>query len=229
LVNVDFADVSRVMRNSGRAHMAVATAEGEDRALQAAQASLESPLLDHNQIAGAKNILLNISVDKAENLIYQEVIEILNFIQAHASIKLEDGSVHTATIIWGTSEKPSLGDALELVVVATGFEEMPVTMPLPEPVVLPASAKQPAVELEPIKPIQPKQTQRPIETVVLGAPSNRYKNIESTLNSPSYVRRQAQLAQVVSQGSTPRKEVLQNETPQEKVQSQPGLFESNNQ
>lgn len=229
LVNVDFADVSRVMRNSGRAHMAVAVAEGENRAEQAALASLQSPLLDHNQIAGAKNILLNISVDKAENLIYQEVIEILNFIQAHASIKLEDGSVHTATIIWGTSEKPSLGDALELVVVATGFEEMPVTMPLPEPVVLPASAKQPAVELEPIKPIQPKQTQRPIETVVLGAPSNRYKNIESTLNSPSYVRRQAQLAQVVSQGSTPRKEVLQNETPQEKVQSQPGLFESNNQ
>ncbi|MBQ8470728.1 MAG: cell division protein FtsZ, partial [Alistipes sp.] len=82
LVNVDFADVSRVMRNSGRAHMAVALAEGEDRALQAAQASLESPLLDHNQIAGAKNILLNISVDKAENLSYQEVIEILNFIQA---------------------------------------------------------------------------------------------------------------------------------------------------
>ena len=103
LVNVDFADVSRVMRNSGRAHMAVALAEGEDRALQAAQASLESPLLDHNQIAGAKNILLNISVDKAENLIYQEVIEILNFIQAHASVKQADGSVHTANIIWGTS------------------------------------------------------------------------------------------------------------------------------
>ena len=210
LVNVDFADVSRVMRNSGRAHMAVATAEGEDRALQAAQASLESPLLDHNQIAGAKNILLNISVDKAENLIYQEVIEILNFIQAHASIKQEDGSVHTANIIWGTSEKPSLGDALELVVVATGFEEITPSASalIPEPVMTPVSVKQPTPELEPIKPMAPKQPQRPQETVVLGAPSNRYKNIETRLAQPAY---QSRHAKFIVQTPSARKEVLRDE------------------
>lgn len=226
LVNVDFADVSRVMRNSGRAHMAVATAEGEDRALQAAQASLESPLLDHNQIAGAKNILLNISVDKAENLIYQEVIEILNFIQAHASIKQEDGSVHTANIIWGTSEKPSLGDALELVVVATGFEEITPSASalIPEPVMTPVSVKQPTPELEPIKPMAPKQPQRPQETVVLGAPSNRYKNIETRLAQPAY---QSRHAKFIVQTPSARKEVLRDEVAEqaaEQKEQEQGLF-----
>ena len=77
LVNVDFADVSKVMHDSGRAHMAVATAEGENRAEAAAEASLHSPLLDHNQISGAKDILLNISVANAEQLMYDEVLRIL--------------------------------------------------------------------------------------------------------------------------------------------------------
>lgn len=210
LVNVDFADVSRVMRNSGRAHMAVATAEGEERALEAARASLQSPLLDHNQIAGAKNILLNISVDNTEDLIYQEVIEILNFIQAHASVKREDGSIHTANIIWGTSEKPSLGDALELVVVATGFEESTAAASalIPEPVAEPVSVKQPAPELEPIKPVQPRPQQRPQETVVLGAPSHRYKNIDVRLAKPAY---QARNAKFIVQASSARKEVLREE------------------
>ena len=54
MVNVDFADVSKVMRDSGRAHMSVATAEGEHRAAEVARASLESPLLDHTLISGAK-------------------------------------------------------------------------------------------------------------------------------------------------------------------------------
>ena len=226
LVNVDFADVSRVMRNSGRAHMAVAVAEGEDRARVAAEQSLRSPLLDHNQIAGAKNILLNISVDKAENLIYQEVIEILNFIQAHASIKQEDGSVHTANIIWGTSEKPSLGDALELVVVATGFEEITPSASalIPEPVMTPVSVKQPTPELEPIKPMVPKQPQRPQETVVLGAPSNRYKNIETRLAQPAY---QSRHAKFIVQTPSARKEVLRDEVAEqaaEQKEQEQGLF-----
>lgn len=207
LVNVDFADVSRVMRNSGRAHMAVAVAEGEDRAQQAAEASLQSPLLDHNQIAGAKNILLNISVDKAENLIYQEVIEILNFIQAHASVKAADGTIHTANLIWGTSEKPSLGDQLELVVVATGFEEENIR--LSDAAVTPvAPIVQPKPELEPIKPVQPKS--EPQGPVVLGAPSKRYGNMANVLNKPAYQSRNAKFI-VQAAGSRKEKEVLRDE------------------
>ena len=122
LVNVDFADVSKVMRDSGRAHMSVATAEGDNRAEAVAEASLHSPLLDHNLISGARNILLNISVANAEELMYEEVVRILEYIQAHASVEDESGNIHNANIIWGTSEKPQLGNAIELVVVATGFE-----------------------------------------------------------------------------------------------------------
>ena len=65
------------MRNSGRAHMAVATADGDMRAVAVAEASLRSPLLDHNLISGAKNILLNISVSDADALMYEEVVQIL--------------------------------------------------------------------------------------------------------------------------------------------------------
>ncbi|MEI3572429.1 MAG: cell division protein FtsZ [Alistipes putredinis] len=91
LVNVDFADVSKVMRDSGRAHMSVATAEGDNRAEAVAEASLHSPLLDHNLISGARNILLNISVANAEELMYEEVVRILEYIQAHASVEDESG------------------------------------------------------------------------------------------------------------------------------------------
>ena len=88
-----------------------------------AEASLHSPLLDHNLISGARNILLNISVANAEELMYEEVVRILEYIQAHASVEDESGNIHNANIIWGTSEKPQLGNAIELVVVATGFEK----------------------------------------------------------------------------------------------------------
>ena len=93
LVNVDFADVSKVMRDSGRAHMAVATAEGDNRAEAVAEASLRSPLLDHNLISGAKNILLNISVSNADALMYEEVVRILEYIQSHASVQDERGVI----------------------------------------------------------------------------------------------------------------------------------------
>uniref|UniRef100_UPI00307EB517 cell division protein FtsZ n=1 Tax=Alistipes shahii TaxID=328814 RepID=UPI00307EB517 len=97
LVNVDFADVSKVMRNSGRAHMAVATADGDKRAEAVAEASLRSPLLDHNLISGAKNILLNISVSDADALMYEEVVQILEYIQAHASVQDDNGVLDTRT------------------------------------------------------------------------------------------------------------------------------------
>lgn len=162
LVNVDFADVSKVMRNSGRAHMAVATADGDKRAEAVAEASLRSPLLDHNLISGAKNILLNISVSDADALMYEEVVQILEYIQAHASVQDDNGVIHNANIIWGTSEKPQLGNFIELVVVATGFEgdAQPGVM---KQIIPPVRTVEPAVKetsaaapvLEPIKPLPP--------------------------------------------------------------------------
>lgn len=212
LVNVDFADVSKVMRDSGRAHMAVATAEGDNRAETVAEASLRSPLLDHNLISGAKNILLNISVANAEELMYEEVVRILEYIQSHASVQDDDGVIHNANIIWGTSEKPQLNNSLELVVVATGFEgeNTPGVMKqiIPPVKTVEPVKEQPAVVsvLEPIKPLPPKVRQP--EQVMLGAKSNRYSNIEMLLNKPAYQSRNSKFVVQMPGG---RKEVLREE------------------
>ena len=227
LVNVDFADVSKVMRDSGRAHMAVATAEGDNRAETAAEASLRSPLLDHNLISGAKNILLNISVSNADSLMYEEVVRILEYIQAHASVQDDNGVIHNANIIWGTSEKPQLGNAIELVVVATGFSG-DASVDVMKQIIPPARITDPVKEpvapvLEPIKPVAPPQ--RPPEQGMLGAKSTRYNNIELLLAKPAYQSRNSKFIVQMPGG---RKEVLreESENSQQAADSQGGsLFD----
>ena len=227
LVNVDFAEVSKVMRDSGRAHMAVATAEGDNRAETAAEASLRSPLLDHNLISGAKNILLNISVSNADSLMYEEVVRILEYIQAHASVQDDNGVIHNANIIWGTSEKPQLGNSIELVVVATGFSG-DASVDVMKQIIPPARITEPVKEpvapvLEPIKPVAPPQ--RPPEQVMLGAKSTRYNNIELLLAKPAYQSRNSKFIVQMPGG---RKEVLreESENSQQAADSQGGsLFD----
>ena len=227
LVNVDFADVSKVMRDSGRAHMAVATAEGDNRAETAAEASLRSPLLDHNLISGAKNILLNISVSNADSLMYEEVVRILEYIQAHASVQDDNGVIHNANIIWGTSEKPQLGNAIELVVVATGFSG-DASVDVMKQIIPPARITEPVKEpvapvLEPIQPVAPPQ--RPPAQVMLGAKSTRYNNIELLLAKPAYQSRNSKFIVQMPGG---RKEVLreESENSQQAADSQGGsLFD----
>ena len=219
LVNVDFADVSKVMRNSGRAHMAVATADGDKRAEAVAEASLRSPLLDHNLISGAKNILLNISVSDADALMYEEVVRILEYIQAHASVEDESGNIHNANIIWGTSEKPQLGNAIELVVVATGFEAEQNGGNVMKSIIPPTRLVEPAREatapvLEPVKKSAASPLEKPVrqpranEQVILGERSTRYSNIDLLLAKPAYQSRKAKFIVDMPSG---RKEVLRDE------------------
>ena len=123
-MRVDFSDLEKVMRGSGRAHMAVVSASGENRSEEVATGSLASPLLDNNLISGAKNILLSFSVADIDTLLQEEVTHVLKYIQRNASYTDIDGRVHTANIIWGASEKRTLDDGmLELVIVATGFDD----------------------------------------------------------------------------------------------------------
>ena len=232
LVNVDFADVSKVMRNSGRAHMAVATADGDKRAEAVAEASLRSPLLDHNLISGAKNILLNISVSDADALMYEEVVQILEYIQAHASVQDDNGVIHNANIIWGTSEKPQLGNFIELVVVATGFAGDVSAAGTMKQIIPPVRNVEPVKDpvapvLEPIKPVVPPKAavQRPPEQVMLGAKSTRYSNIELLLSKPAYQSRNSKFVVQMPGG---RKEVLreESENSQQAADSQGGsLFD----
>ncbi len=201
--NIDFADVSKVMTNSGRTHMGVGRANGEDRAETAARNSLRSPLLDHNSIRGAKNILLNISCNKRENMMYHELTTILEVIQSEAKYTDENGVLHDANIIWGNSAKPALEDDLEVIVVATGFEaqgdvavdEMSdnatmvagVANVAPTSTTLPprtndatGAAKRPTVAVP-----------RPMTPVVLGARKNRFMQIDDMKKTPAYVRRKS--------------------------------------
>lgn len=117
-INVDFNDVNTVMRNSGVAIMGSSVGEGEGRALTAVQAALNSPLLNDNNIEGAKYILLNITYGDIE-VTMDEIGEITDYIQDEA------GS--TADVIWGHGYDPSLGDKLSVTLVATGFHSTPFT------------------------------------------------------------------------------------------------------
>lgn len=117
-VNVDFEDVKTVMTSSGVAIMGMSEAEGEDRALRAAQDALSSPLLNDNDIRGAKFVLLNITHGQREVLM-DEINEITDHIQEAA------GS--SADVIWGYCKDESLGDKVRITVIATGFQTNPDT------------------------------------------------------------------------------------------------------
>ena len=111
-INVDFEDVKTVMKDSGVAIMGSGLAEGEDRAMQAVEMALTSPLLNDNNIEGASNILLYIASGD-EEISMDEVTEITDYIQEKA------GS--TAEIIWGNGTDPSLGNKISVTLIATGF------------------------------------------------------------------------------------------------------------
>lgn len=111
-INVDFADVETVMTNSGVAIMGSARASGESRAIKAVKAALQSPLLNNNDISGARNILLNVTSGKDE-ITMDEIGQITDYIQAVAG--------EGADLIWGNGSDPNLGDDLNVTIIATGF------------------------------------------------------------------------------------------------------------
>ncbi|MBQ4279511.1 MAG: cell division protein FtsZ [Rikenellaceae bacterium] len=113
VVNVDFADVKTVMSNSGVALMGSGRASGEDRAMKVADLALSSPLLDHNYIAGATNILINITSGDDE-ITLEETCQITEYIQERAG--------NEANIIWGAGNNTQLGSDIEVTIIATGFD-----------------------------------------------------------------------------------------------------------
>lgn len=111
-VNVDFADVETVMRRSGRAVMGTGIATGEDRALEAVELALNSPLLNHNDIRGARNILIHINSGTRE-LTMGEIRRVNDYVQERAGFD--------ADIIWGNGTDEKLGEELSVTVIATGL------------------------------------------------------------------------------------------------------------
>ncbi|MCH2109644.1 MAG: cell division protein FtsZ [Polyangiaceae bacterium] len=118
IVNVDFADVTTVMRNMGRSLMGSGCAKGEGRARLAAEQAVTSPLLDDISVEGATGVLIN--VVGGADMRMREIQEAASFIQEQAH---ED-----ANIIFGASIDETMEEALKVTVIATGFDR-----PLSEP------------------------------------------------------------------------------------------------
>lgn len=114
LINLDFADVKAVMKNTGLAHMGVGRAKGENRAEEATKMAINSPLLE-TSIAGAKGILLNIS--GGSDLGMLEIQRANELVQELADVDAE--------FIFGAIIKESLADEIEITLVATGFDSVP--------------------------------------------------------------------------------------------------------
>ncbi len=204
-VRVDFADVSRVMRDSGRAHISVVRASGADRADKVAVQSFTSPLLDHQNISGAKSIFLHLAVENEDDLKYSEVEKVLEYVQGSARSVAADGSVHAANIIWGMSVKSGLGDDLELVLVATGFDDEHDEVDFQE-----YDRARLLMSSDPNSPFESLSTggayvatpvrRRSVgggndaeEVVILPMRKRRYPNVDLFLRSPAYLKRSVNL------------------------------------
>lgn len=123
-INVDFEDVNTVMSDSGVAIMGNATAEGDDRAKTAIEKALTSPLLEDNDIRGAKHILLNITSGSKE-VTMDEIGEITDYVQEEAG--------YGTDLIWGNCVDADLGDKLSITLIATGFREGSAKKQVEEP------------------------------------------------------------------------------------------------
>lgn len=196
LVRVDFADVEKVMRNSGRAHMSVVKATGENRAIEVAESALTSSLLDDNNIAGAKEILLNFAVSDLNNISQDDIAIAMEYIQKHAGYIDENGVKQDADIIWGASEKPSLEeDELELVLVATRFTDG-TKLNIEQTYISPEDPFTTKVE-EPKKPIDEKREEKrelniPRENVTITPQQDKYRQVSLQKREPAYVRQRSQ-------------------------------------
>ena len=119
-INLDFADVSAVMKDAGRAHMGVGRAAGKNKAEEAAKMAISSPLLE-TSINGAKGVLINVTGSMDIGL--EEVETAANLVQEAAH--------PDANIIFGAAFDESLEDEIRVTVIATGFDEKPAAAPAP--------------------------------------------------------------------------------------------------
>ena len=130
LVNLDFADVTSVMKDAGYAHMGVGRASGKDKATQAAKAAIFSPLLE-TSIQGAKGVIINIT--SSPDIGLDEIDT--------ASSMISEQADPDANIIWGAAFDESMEDEMKIIVIATGFEsaeaqqKKKTAQPIPVPVI----------------------------------------------------------------------------------------------
>ena len=120
-INLDFADVTAIMKNAGMAHMGVGRAAGKNKAEEAAKMAISSPLLE-TSISGARGVIINIT--SSPDIGLEEVEQ--------ASSLITQSAHPDANIIWGTAFDESMSDVMRVTVVATGFENVGSNVPVPE-------------------------------------------------------------------------------------------------
>lgn len=129
IINLDFADVTTVMRGKGVALMGVGAGEGEDAASKAMRAALDYKLLEENSIKGAKAALINVT--GGPNMVLGEVEDAIGMIEGESD--------ENADIIWGSVIKDDMGDKIKITVIATGFDSA-VSTAIPKPKTAEAAA-----------------------------------------------------------------------------------------
>lgn len=151
-VNVDFEDVKTVMRDSGKAIMGTGRARGENRAEEAIKLAINSPLLNDNNIEGAKNILIYIT-SGSDEVSLDEVVEITEYAQTICG--------NSSDVIWGNGVDESLGEDISVTLIATGFDSKRTTTHS-----LPAATAQPAPQQPICQPTTPcENTNRTVHTL----------------------------------------------------------------
>ena len=196
LINLDFADVETIMKKMGEAIMGTGVAQGEERAVLAAQQAISSPLLDNASISGAQGVLVNITgspdltlleVDAATNIVFEEAGK-------------------DANIIFGAVIDPSLGDEIRVTVIATGFNQgqhIADSEPAVEQVVIPTQRHTRELQEEINAPVFTRQ-QEPAapptgaaEPLQMEAPKPSFKFDDTNspiygedLDVPAFIRRQ---------------------------------------
>lgn len=181
LINLDFADVTSVMKEQGLAHMGLGNASGENRAIEAARQAIQSPLLE-TSIRGARGVLLNIT--GGSNLGLLEINE--------ASTLVQESCDPEANIIFGASIREDLGEEIMITVIATGFDdnkdlsfdlnERPKVNTRPT---LNSSMRQPEVEATPV--VEKREVR---EEIVLQKEEPKKMNVmEDDMEIPTFLRR----------------------------------------
>lgn len=183
IVNLDFADVTAVMKDAGYAHMGVGRATGKDKAEAAANMAICSPLLE-TAIDGAKGVIINIT--SSPDIGLDEVETASAMIAAQADDE--------ANIIWGAAFDEDMEDEMSVTVIATGFATQESYIPVPEPAVparttQPVSRQQPTVpQTQPVQPVQQPGVTRQPEPQVSTPASTRPQRTVAPQPAPSTSR-----------------------------------------
>lgn len=211
LVNVDFADVTTVMKNSGVALMGSARARGEDRVEEIVEKALSSPLLNNNSVEGATKILYNLSSGPDPLITMTESNSIMDMIQKRAG--------ENANLIWGVTENELLGDEIEITIIVTGFPPTDDTGKF-QPIAAGRGKKNWAPPKNPFEKAKP-LPEDASNNIISVEENTRYRNIEQMLGTPAYIRRRVKLS---NDGNTTRANAKLKESTQKK-ESGKSLFE----